>query len=49
VTDRDGSSPFVSLRHVGRSLRSGRMVTTFDRLSVRERLRKYSWRCYEVG
>ena len=47
MTDPDGSSPFVSLRHVGGHLHSRRVVTTFDRLSVRERLfRKYSWQCY---
>ena len=49
MTDRDGSTPFVSLRPVGGPSRSGRMVTTVDSLSVRKGLRKHSWRCYGVG
>ena len=47
--DLDGSIPFVSLRHVGGPSRSEPMVTTVDSLSVRERLRKWSWWCYGVG
>ena len=41
-------SVMVCDENVGGSHRSGRIVTDGDRLSVRHRLRKYSWLCYGV-